>query len=133
MLFEVPFPWVGRVDFTLTGVVAGGRIGLIVLAGVSLMLVLGLTTPLPRLLSALRWYRVPALLIEIGLLMYRYLFLFAEEATRMRQAQRLRGPQVPWRWAMGGFSNLWGPFCWCGRSSARSACMMPSVFGAQGR
>ena len=106
VLFELPFPWAGRVDFTLEGVVAGGRIGLIVLAGVSLMLVLGLTTPLPRLLGALRWYRVPALLIEIGLLMYRYLFLFAEEATRMRQAQRLRGARVPWRRAMGGFSSL---------------------------
>jgi cobalt ECF transporter T component CbiQ len=106
VLFELPFPWVGRVDFTLEGVVAGGRVGLIVLAGVSLMLVLGLTTPLPKLLAALRWYRVPALLIEIGLLMYRYLFLFAEEAARMRQAQRLRGPKVPWRRAMGGFSSL---------------------------
>jgi cobalt/nickel transport system permease protein len=95
-----------RVAFSAEGALAGAGQALVVLAGVSLMLLLGLTTPLPSLLRALRWYRVPGLLIEIGLLMYRYLFLFVEEAGRLRQAQKLRGPEVPWRRAMGGFSSL---------------------------
>jgi len=38
--------------------------------------------------------------------MYRYLFLFVEEAWRMRQAQQLRGARTSWRRAMGGFSAL---------------------------
>ena len=91
---------------TREGLSAGAHLALVVVTGVTLMMVMGLTTPLPRLLGALRWYRVPPLLIEIGLLMYRYLFLFVEEAGRMRQAQRLRGPEVPWRRAMGGYSSL---------------------------
>jgi cobalt/nickel transport system permease protein len=99
-------PGLATVSFTVEGVAAGAELGLVVLAGVMLMLVLGLTTPLPALLKALRWYRVPALLVEIGMLMYRYLFLFVEEAGRMRQAQRLRGPRVSWSRAMGGFSRL---------------------------
>ena len=105
-ILSLHLPGLTTVSFTAEGVAAGADLGLVVLAGVMLMLVLGLTTPLPALLSALRWYRVPALLVEIGMLMYRYLFLFVEEAGRMRQAQRLRGPSVSWSRAMGGFSRL---------------------------
>jgi cobalt/nickel transport system permease protein len=99
-------PLLAPARLTLEGIALGAELGLVVLAGVSLMLVLATTTPLPALLAALRWYRVPALLVEIGLLMYRYLFLLVEEAGRLRQAQRLRGPEVPWSRAMGGFSRL---------------------------
>lgn len=105
-ILSMHLPGLATVSFTVEGVAAGAELGLVVLAGVMLMLVLGLTTPLPALLSALRWYRVPALLVDIGMLMYRYLFLFVEEAGRMRQAQRLRGPRVSWSRAMGGFSRL---------------------------
>ena len=105
-LLSMHLPGLATVSFSAEGVAAGAGLGLVVLAGVMLMLVLGLTTPLPALLAALRWYRVPALLVEIGMLMYRYLFLFVEEAGRMRQAQRLRGPRVSWSRAMGGFSRL---------------------------
>jgi cobalt/nickel transport system permease protein len=105
-IVSVHLPWLATVSFTVEGMAAGAEMGLVVLAGVMLMLTLGLTTPLPALLSALRWYRVPALLVEIGMLMYRYLFLFVEEAGRMRQAQRLRGPGMSWSRSMGGFSRL---------------------------
>jgi len=105
-LLSMHLPGLATVSFSAEGVAAGAGLGLVVLAGVMLMLVLGLTTPLPALLAALRWYRVPALLVEIGMLMYRYLFLFVEEAGRMRQAQRLRGSRVSWSRAMGGFSRL---------------------------
>lgn len=105
-ILSLHLPGLSTVSLTVEGLAAGAALGLVVLAGVMLMLTLGLTTPLPALLSALRWYRVPALLVEIGMLMYRYLFLFVEEAGRMRQAQRLRGPRVSWSRAMGGFSRL---------------------------
>jgi cobalt/nickel transport system permease protein len=105
-LFEIDLGPSLHIAYTLQGMLAGARLGLVVLAGVQLMILLGLTTPLPELLSALRWYRVPEILIEIGMLMYRYLFLFVEEAARMRQAQKLRGPEVGWSRAMGGFSSL---------------------------
>ncbi len=105
-ILAIRLPGLAPVAFTTDGVLAGLELGLVVLAGVLLMLVLGLTTPLPKLLAALRWYRVPELLIEVGMLMYRYLFLFVEETGRMRQAQRLRGPEVAWGRAMGGLSSL---------------------------
>lgn len=105
-LVSVDLPLLKSFAVSVEGLSAGAELAVVVLAGVSLLLLLGLSTPLPSLLSALRWYRVPDLLIDVGMLMYRYVFLFVEEAQRMRQAQRLRGPDVPWRRAMGGFSSL---------------------------
>lgn len=103
---SIDLPLLARFAVSVEGLAAGAELAVVVLAGVSLLLLLGLSTPLPALLSALRWYRVPGLLIDIGMLMYRYLFLFVEETQRMRQAQRLRGPEVPWRRAMGGFNSM---------------------------
>jgi cobalt/nickel transport system permease protein len=103
---SIDLPLLAPFAVSLEGLAAGAELAVVVLAGVSLLLLLGLSTPLPALLSALRWYRVPGLLIDIGMLMYRYLFLFVEETQRMRQAQRLRGPEVPWRRAMGGFNSM---------------------------
>jgi len=105
-LISIALPRLAPVTVSGEGLLAGSDLAAVVLAGVSLLLLLGLSTPLPALLGALRWYRVPGLLIDLGMLMYRYLFLFVEEAQRMRQAQRLRGPDVPWRRAMGGFNSL---------------------------
>jgi cobalt/nickel transport system permease protein len=105
-LLLLDLPLLAPVQLTTAGLAAGAQLGLVVLAGVAMVVLLGVSTPLPALLPALRWYRVPSLLVEIGLLMYRYLFLMAEEGGRIRQAQRLRGPQVPWARAMGGLSRL---------------------------
>jgi cobalt/nickel transport system permease protein len=105
-LLTVDLPRLAPARVTVQGLASGAELGLVVLGGVSVVLLLGLTTPLPKLLAALRSYRVPPLLIELGMLMYRYLFLVVEEGARMRQAQRLRGPRVSWSRAMGGFSNI---------------------------
>lgn len=105
-LVSIHLPLLAPFGVSQEGLTAGADLAVVVLAGVSLLLLLGLSTPLPALLSALRWYRVPILLIELGMLMYRYIFLFVEETQRMRQAQRLRGPDVPWHRAMGGFNSM---------------------------
>ncbi len=75
---------------TLEGVHRGGRIAFQVLSGVLLILLLTWTTPSWGLLSALRWYRFPKTMIEVGLLMFRYLFLLFEEGGRIREAQKVR-------------------------------------------
>ncbi|GAB4250303.1 MAG: hypothetical protein Kow00122_07800 [Thermoleophilia bacterium] len=96
----------GRLTLSYEGVLSGAELAVIVLAGVSLVFLLGLTTPLPALISGLRWYRTPPILIELGLMMYRYLFLFVEETGRIRDAHRLRAPGVPWRRALGGYGAM---------------------------
>lgn len=57
---------------------------------VATMVVLTATTPFAELLRVLQRMRVPPLLVTVLALMYRYLFLIADEASRMQRAQRGR-------------------------------------------
>jgi cobalt/nickel transport system permease protein len=72
------------------GVVRGMHIGLRVLGAVSILLLLSFLTSAHDIFRTLRWCRVPATWVEIALLMYRYLFVFLEEASAMAEAQRVR-------------------------------------------
>jgi cobalt/nickel transport system permease protein len=54
------------------------------------MVVLTSTTRFADLLGVLRRIRVPALLVTVVALMYRYMFVLADEASRMERAQASR-------------------------------------------
>lgn len=77
--------------FALTGTQEGLDFFISVLlkswASVTAAVVLTATTPPLRLLGALRSLRVPAVLVAIVLLMYRYLFVLVEEAQSMMRAR----------------------------------------------
>jgi len=53
-------------------------------------IVLATSTPFPELLSAMRAIRVPRLLVAIFALMWRYLFVLADEAIRLMRARSAR-------------------------------------------
>lgn len=72
------------------GVAASTLLAWKVAAGLSLVLLVVTTAPVPQVLEALRWYRVPEPAIEVASLMYRYFFVLAEEGERLSNAQRLR-------------------------------------------
>jgi cobalt/nickel transport system permease protein len=80
----------------------GGRIVLALLAKTTLclatMLLLANTTPFDETLAVLRRLGVPALLVGTLALLYRYLFVLADEALRMRRARASR-TFVERRWA----------------------------------
>src|SRR5215831_2522706 len=61
------------------------------LAIVTLVLVLLATAPLDATLKAAHALHVPGLLVQLGLLTYRYLFVLASELRRLRVALRVRG------------------------------------------
>lgn len=61
-----------------------------VLGGTSCMLFLAFTTPVSAIAPALRRVRVPVAIIEISLLIYRYIFVVIDEAARMERSQRAR-------------------------------------------
>lgn len=63
------------------------------------------TTPFPQLLAAARFFRVPALLLEITQLIYRYLFVLAAHARLMQTAFTARGGQ-PGRRALQGAAGM---------------------------
>lgn len=61
-----------------------------ILGGMGVLLFFSLTTPLPELMRAARFFRCPPVLVELALIMYRYIFLLLEEGGRIRNAERSR-------------------------------------------
>lgn len=61
-----------------------------VVGGVSTQFFLILTTPMTSILLLLRKARVPQVLVETSLLIYRYIFVFIEVMETMHTAQELR-------------------------------------------
>ena len=82
----------------------GGRIFVTMLAKTTLclgtMILLSNTTPFAALLGVLKRARLPAILVSTLALMYRYLFVLADEAQRMRRARASRTfrPGRWWTW-----------------------------------
>lgn len=66
--------------------------------GACSLIVLGITTPVPELLSGLYWFRVPKIFIELASFMIRYLQVIGEEVSRMSRARDSRGYRGKWLW-----------------------------------
>jgi len=96
----------------LTGYEEGLARGLLimwrVIAGSSLVLFLSMSTPTNKLLMAAAWFKTPKILIELALLIYRYIFVLLDEVTTMRDAQRVRLGYHNWRQSISSFSTLGG-------------------------
>jgi cobalt/nickel transport system ATP-binding protein len=69
------------------GAAAAGRVA----SDMAWMAVVFATTPFREVLAALRWFRVPEVLVDTIATGYRYGFLFVSEFKRMRDAIRMRG------------------------------------------
>ena len=84
--------------FALTGTQEGLDFFISVLlkswASVTAAVVLTATTPPLRLLEALRALRVPAILVAIVMLMYRYLFVLVDEAQSLMRARTARSAAI---------------------------------------
>jgi cobalt/nickel transport system permease protein len=112
LVFTAPgAPWlalpIGSWTITATGewVVRFITIALKSWISVQAALLLSATTPFPEVLTALRSFRVPQLLVSVIGLMWRYLFVLADEAIRMMHAREARSGSEPGRRAGGGV--LW--------------------------
>ncbi len=88
-------------SFKLIGYREGFATGTVILArvaaSISVLLLLSISTPVHELGSALIWFRIPRVLVEIFLLTYRYIFVLWDEGMRIRQAQTLRLGYPAWR------------------------------------
>ena len=80
------------VDLTITGPGLERFISILLKSWISVQMaiVLAASTPFPDLLLAMRAIRVPALLVAIFGLMWRYLFVLADEALRLLRARSAR-------------------------------------------
>jgi cobalt/nickel transport system permease protein len=106
-LFTLPlFLWEATVYSD--GIERGLEIASRILGGMSVLLFFALTTPLPELMRAARWFRCPPVLVELALIMYRYIFLLLEEGGRIRSAQKARLGFAGFRIALRSSGNLGG-------------------------
>jgi len=109
---------VGGDGLVSLGLASGGaelalRVTLRSLAGVSCLLFLSLSTPVPQILAVLRTVRTPAVVTEVALLIYRFIWVFVDTVGAIRTAQASRLGYRTWR------------------SSYRSLAMMSATFFGQ--
>lgn len=60
------------------------------LGGFSCLAFLALTTPMTEIFSVLETLKIPKIILEIAMLMYRYIFVFLDEAINMYHSQETR-------------------------------------------
>jgi len=82
---------VGAVKIYREGMLLGISAAARVASDMAWLAAVFLTTPFTGVLAALRWFRVPAILIEVMATSYRYAFLLFEEFFKMRDAARIKG------------------------------------------
>jgi cobalt/nickel transport system permease protein len=95
---------------TLPGLIRFASILIRSLISVQVAVLLAGTTKFPDILLALRWLRVPSVLVAIAGFLYRYLFVLADEAQRMMRAREARsgarsgrgGGRIVWRARVAG-------------------------------
>lgn len=79
------------------GIILGFLIMLRILATVSLAMLLSFSTPMVEILATLRLVKIPALIIDLAEMIFRYALSLAESSATMRKAQRARGGDgLPW-------------------------------------
>lgn len=80
--------------FNLAVTADGFNLGLLVFArmlgGFTCLAFLALTTPMSELFSVLRYVKIPQIVLELAMLMYRYIFVFLDEAINMYHSQETR-------------------------------------------
>jgi cobalt ECF transporter T component CbiQ len=75
-------------------------------AGMCTMYFLILTTPMTSLFMVLQKIRIPQTLIDLSMLIYRYIFVFIAEAIEIHNAQVMRGGYNTWKEGLNTFAML---------------------------
>jgi cobalt/nickel transport system permease protein len=101
VLFALPLPWLltedgdpwsfGSLHFSQRGLQIACLLTVKAAAVMTFFLVIAATAPLEVNLKAARALRIPGLLVHLGLLTYRYVFVLTDELRRLRIALRVRG------------------------------------------
>ena len=94
-LVEFAFPWFKWAIYN-NGIVTAFTTFFRVLGAVSGLFFLVLTTSMNDVFISLRKIHIPKILVEISLLIYRYVFVFMEVSSKMSTAQKLRLGQTGW-------------------------------------
>lgn len=94
----------GHKDGLIEGLIIASRI----LGAVSIVAVMGFSTPFTEFIAALSWMRIPKGFIEILMFAYRYVFVLLEDAMVIYNAQKNRLGYSSIRRGLGSFGTLAG-------------------------
>ena len=90
------------------GLIEGAMIAVRIFAAVTVVAILGFSTPFTEFMSALSWMRIPRGFIEILMFAYRYIFVLFEDAMVIYNAQKNRLGYSNIRRGLGSFGALTG-------------------------
>lgn len=112
VLFSISLPTSHFSLLTLTGYKDGLMDGLMIavriLSAVSIVAVMGFSTPFTEFIAGLSWLRVPKGFIEVLMFAYRYIFVLFEDAMVIYNAQKNRLGYSSIRRGLGSFGTLAG-------------------------
>lgn len=83
-------PWLVRFAWAPGGIELALRVTLRSIAALSCLFFLSMTTPVPQVLAVLRRMRVPPVVTETSMVIYRNIWLFVATVRTMRDAQSAR-------------------------------------------
>ena len=88
----------------------GAELALLLLArtfgGMCSLYFIALTTPMIEIFATLRSLRIPTSIIELSMMIYRYIFVFLDQAARIHSAQVMRLGDARARSAINSFAML---------------------------
>lgn len=90
------------------GLMDGLQIGSRILGAVSVVALLGFSTPFTEFMAGLSWLKVPKGIIEISLFAYRYIFVLLEDAMVIYNAQKNRLGYSSVKKGLNSFGTLTG-------------------------
>ncbi|MGC8766231.1 MAG: cobalt ECF transporter T component CbiQ [Brevinematia bacterium] len=96
------------IDLYIEGIIKGFTIFFIILSGVWLIAILSKISSTEEFLDAVRSIGIPILVIDIVIMMYRYVFLLKEEVLRIYTAQYVRLGYINFFTSIRSFGQLWG-------------------------
>jgi len=90
------------------GLMEGLTIGSRIIGAVSILTILGFSTPFTEFMSSLSWLRIPKGFIEIMVFAYRYIFVLLDESMVIYNAQKIRLGYSNFKRSLSSFSTLTG-------------------------
>ena len=102
ILFSYPL------TYSIAGLQTGSILALRVIAGVMTFFWFANATEFPEINGALAWLRIPAPLVAVTAMTWRYLAVYEDEVERMRKARTLRLGFSSWREGLTSVSAIGG-------------------------
>lgn len=106
-LFSFDFMGITLTGFR-DGLMEGMRIGCRIMGAVTIVAVLGFSTPFNQFMAGLSWLRIPRGFIEVSMFAYRYIFMLIEDAIVIYNAQKNRLGYSTIRRSLNSFGILTG-------------------------